>query len=110
MTPRRIGFLGFEGLTALDLVGPMEAFASAFIEDAQGRPQRCYEVIVLGLTGKAFRASSGLLLKPNATLQKAPRMDTVIIPGGYGLREGDRTRQISSWILSEVYRIRRIAS
>jgi hypothetical protein len=31
MNPKRIGFLGFDGMTALDLVGPAEAFASGFI-------------------------------------------------------------------------------
>lgn len=33
MTPRRIAFLGFDGITALDLIGPAEAFASAFLDD-----------------------------------------------------------------------------
>ena len=31
--PRRIGFVIFSGVTALDFVGPMDAFAAAFIND-----------------------------------------------------------------------------
>ena len=28
-TPKVVGFLGFDGLTTLDLTGPLEAFAAA---------------------------------------------------------------------------------
>ena len=81
---RRIGLIGFDGVTALDIIGPLEAFAVASANvQARGRDSR-YELLVLGLTNKRFAAESGVTVVPNTTLDRAPALDTVIIPGGAG--------------------------
>ena len=110
MNPKRIGFLGFDGITALDLVGPADAFAAAVINEGNGLPSRCYEVLTIGLTNKAFVAESGVEFKPHKTLQTAPALDTLIIPGGSGLRRSDTNAKVSTWLKSRAGRIRRIAS
>lgn len=110
MTPRRIGFLGFDGITALDLVGPAEAFANAFLDGPGAGRRRCYEVLVIGLSGKPFVAESGIVFRPGATIQNAPAIDTLIIPGGPGLRRGTAARTVSAWIARRAAGIRRIAS
>lgn len=110
MVPRRIAFLGFDGITALDLVGPAEAFASAFLEGTQAQPRRCYEVRVIGLNRGPFVAESGVVFKPTATLETAGAIDTLIVPGGPGLRRGTAARRVSVWIRSRAAGIRRIAS
>jgi len=35
MNAKVIGFLGFDGITALDLVGPMEAFGAAALDEGE---------------------------------------------------------------------------
>jgi hypothetical protein len=46
---KRIGLLLFDGITALDVAGPMEAFAGARLpEERNATP--CYELITIGLT------------------------------------------------------------
>src|SRR5215475_7803314 len=110
MTPRRIAFLGFDGMTALDLVGPAEAFASAFLEDDGGPPRRCYDVRVIGLNRSPFVGQSGVVFKPTDTLETAGPIDTLLIPGGPGLRRGTAARRVSEWILGRATGIRRIAS
>jgi hypothetical protein len=35
VTPKRIVIVGYDGLTSLDLTGPLEAFSSAFLEDSK---------------------------------------------------------------------------
>lgn len=65
MSPKRIGFLGYDGLQALDLVGPLEAFMMAVDEnsDGNGTPQARYEVLVIGLTEEPFTARDGNCLQ-----------------------------------------------
>jgi transcriptional regulator GlxA family with amidase domain len=108
--PKRIGLLLFDGLTALDVAGPMEAFASARILDAGRGSTRCYELLTVGLSRKAVVAESGLVLKPSVTLAACPRLDTIIVPGGRGLREGPANKLVADWILSRAKSTRRIAS
>src|SRR5712672_506970 len=108
--PKRVGFVGFDGVVALDLTGPAEAFANAFSEKDADTGQHLYEVGIIGLTSRPFTAESGIIFKPNYTLQNAPALDTLIVPGGPGLRRGTAATTVAAWIKSRAGRIRRIAS
>ena len=48
MSPKRIGFIGFDGIVAIDLAGPAEAFATAQIREGRDEPRPCYEVLTIG--------------------------------------------------------------
>jgi len=106
---KRIGILGFEGVMALDLVGPFDSFTSAFIEDGT-QQTNCYEVIVIGLTHEPFRAESGVIFKPHKTIKNAPPLDTLIIAGGKGLRVPSTQQAVADWVRKRAPKMRRIAS
>jgi transcriptional regulator GlxA family with amidase domain len=98
---RKIGFIGFNDINALDLTGPAEAFASA---------ADYYEVLVVGETMAPFRAESGVLFQPNFDLASAPAFDTIVVPGGKGLRTGTVGDAFDKWLAKRVPTTRRIAS
>jgi transcriptional regulator GlxA family with amidase domain len=110
MKMRRVGFLGFDGVMALDLVGPIDAFTSAAIEGDAGEPTPCYEVVVVGLSARPFASESGVLFKPHTTLRSAPKLDTLIIPGGRGLRHPPTQAAVAEWVKSQAGKLRRIAT
>ena len=110
MTPHRVGFIGYEQANALDLAGPAEAFASAFRDSGKGKLERCYEVVIIGLTKRPFRTESGLVFSPGTTLGAAPKLDTLIVPGGCGLRVPEVNRKVTGWILERARTTRRVAS
>ena len=110
MKPLRVGLIGYDGVQALDIIGPSDAFTIAEIESDNGQRRPCYEVIIVGITNKAFRAESGISFQPHTTLRNAPTLDTLIIPGGRGARIGKSGNLIAKWISSRAKRIRRIAS
>ncbi len=110
MKPKRIGFLGYDNIMALDLAGPMDAFTSAVTEQS-GRPaENCYDVVIIGLNDRPFTAESGIVFKPHTTITRAPALDTLIIPGGSGLRKPDTQKKAAEWVRSRASGIRRIAS
>jgi transcriptional regulator GlxA family with amidase domain len=96
--PLVVGILGFDGITALDLAGPLDALTAAAITSPLGTLQKCYEVILLGVTGRAFVAASGATFRAHKTLEAAPPLDTVIIPGGTEIRSPQVTEKISTWL------------
>ena len=106
--PKSIGFLGFDGVTTLDLTGPLEAFAAA--RNTEGSEQACYETVLLSVASKTFVASSGATFKAQHTIRTAPSLDTIIIPGGSRLRDTDTSRAIAEWLLDRAGSTRRIAS
>ena len=114
LTPERrpritVGFLGFDGMTTLDLTGPLEAFSIAHLPPEEGNAA-CYERVLVGLTGKTFVARSGATFKAQHTIRTAPHLDTIIVPGGAGMRESDTSRLIADWLLERAQSARRIAS
>jgi transcriptional regulator GlxA family with amidase domain len=110
MARKRIGFFIYPGIQALDAAGPMDAFAAAMVEDGEGQPKPGYEVISFGFSAKPVRAECGLFLKPQCTLASAPRMDTLVIPGGRGMRESDTAAKLAPFLKARAPRTRRIAS
>ena len=100
----------FDGVTGLDVAGPMEAFSAARVLVNEQDRGICYELLTIGLTSKNVVAESGLALKPSTTLAACPCLDTLIIPGGRGLREPRTNRTIATWIKRRASTTRRIAS
>jgi transcriptional regulator GlxA family with amidase domain len=113
MTPRRIGFLGFDGVQSLDLVGPADAFTSdAFdaVAPLGDQDRRPYDVVIIGVHGRRFTTSAGMVLQANTTLSTSIALDTLIVPGGKGLRKPGVADAAAKWIVGRAPRIRRIAS
>jgi len=109
MKPKRVAFLGFDGVNALDLTGPSEVFASALVE-AGGTLRPGYSISILGVTGRSIRSESGLLLRPHLPLGAKLDIDTLIVPGGHGLRVPSVNARVAKWIRSREPGIRRVAS
>src|SRR4051812_20543849 len=79
---RRIGILGFDGASTLELTGPLEAFASANFIETNETEWPAYRVTIVGLTDKVFHADTGLIFRAHCTTGSAPAFDTIIVPGG----------------------------
>jgi transcriptional regulator GlxA family with amidase domain len=109
MLPKRIGFLGFDGVAASHLAGPADTFTAATLDGGYGNHIPCYQICIIGLTSGPFQSESGMIFKAEETLQTAPELDTIVIPGGKGLRQSEVNRQISDWVLTRANRTRRIA-
>ena len=109
MKPLRVALIGFDDINAMDLVGPAEAFASAFVDDS-GSTRPGYTISILGLNRRLFRSESGIVFKPHQTLEEAGTIDTLIVPGGKGLRDPRTHALVVRWIQRRAPEIRRIGS
>ncbi len=105
---RRVGIVGFDGVSNLDLVGPLEVFAKARAQDDQGKGKPLYEIVVIALEGKRFVSEAGVVFRATRTLDTAPAFDTIIIPGG--LRNPDAIKRIAAWLRVRATETRRIAA
>ena len=100
---RRIGLIGYDDITALDLAGPAEVFSTA-----ASMVPGAYQVLVLAAKDKPF-IGTGLKLTPDMTLARAPALDTILVPGGAGLRDPRIGAPIIAWLKAR-RRTRRICS
>lgn len=106
---RRIGIVAFDGVQGLDLNGPLDVFSTANQVAAKRMPP--YEPLLLGVGTGPFSSESGLRCLAHVTLDRTPPLDTVIVPGGRGIRlNGDVCARVVRWLRANAPRIRRIAS
>ncbi len=108
--PRPVIILGFDGVAALDLTGPLEALAIARQPDGPLKGAPCYEPIILSLSQKTFTSESGLLFHADTTTAIPGPLDTILIPGGRGLREIETRRRAATWLAAHAQSARRIVS
>jgi len=110
MLPIKISILGFDGVAALDLIGPIETFAAAW-KTGLGRSQfPCYETRIVGLTRRSFASESGVVFNPHETLDSCSPADTVIVPGGRGLRSPEVCAKVGAWLKARESQTRRVVS
>jgi transcriptional regulator GlxA family with amidase domain len=110
MAKKRIGFLLYPGIQALDVAGPMDAFAAAAIDDGKGGRTQAYDVVTVGMSVKPVKAESGLILKPQFNARSAPQLDTLVIPGGRTMRDPHAIAKAAAWIKQRSPKLRRIAA
>lgn len=105
-SPYSIGYLVFDGVQALDLFGPLEAFQEAN-EQIGGA---CYRNLLISETGAPVTSSSGVVITAHHSIADCPPLDTLIIPGGAGARVKDFPFAALSWIKEIAPRVRRLGS
>src|SRR5690242_3599914 len=104
---KAIGLLAYDDMQALDLAGPLDAFGAAN-GLATGAPP--YALHVIGLGAGAVRAENGLTVTPACSLEVAPPLDTLLIPGGAGSRVINADAHLLCWLRERAAITRRVAS
>src|SRR4051794_24914360 len=103
--PRRVAILAYPGMQSLDLNGPLEVFhgadrlLSARARQSTGAPARAYELAGVAAGGRPGQSSSGLLIPPHHSLERAPQpIDTLVVPGGSGRARAELDEALIGWI------------
>ena len=102
--PRRVVIVAFEGVQALDVTGPHEVFAGA--NGVLGEPAP-YVVEVVAVRSGAVSSESGLQLVAGPLDERAD-VDTLIVPGGSGVRRADDDTRLVDAIATMASRARRV--
>ena len=79
-----IAILAVDGVQLLDLAGPYAAF-----EEANSTRPNSYALSALGVDNNPVAAEGGLSINPKLDLKTRAAIDTLIIPGGGGVRNID---------------------
>lgn len=106
-TPRTIVFTLFADFQLLDVAGPLESFSLA--ERLAGAS--AYDLRLLSVEGGMVRSSSGVALATEKLAAFARRrIDTLIVPGGYGVLDAAADQRLVRWVGQHAPRARRAGS
>ena len=94
----------------MELTGPFEALSLARVDAGDGKIRAGYAPRIISVSGNTFKAESGLVFKTRHSLAKGADVDTIIVPGGVGAREGQAQCDIAGWLSIHGGQIKRIVS
>jgi transcriptional regulator GlxA family with amidase domain len=106
---RRIVFAVYDGVSLLDLAGPLEAFrvAAAF-----GGPNGVsYECVVASVRGGPVKTADGVALVAESvrSLHRNP-IDTLVVSGAFAVDDVTRDRALIQWVRGRAASCRRVCS
>jgi len=62
---KRIAILGYDGVAAINVVGPLEAFSNAHNVNDAGVEQGCYRVSTIACISNQFTSDTGITFQPS---------------------------------------------
>ncbi|HEY3676117.1 MAG TPA: GlxA family transcriptional regulator [Candidatus Tumulicola sp.] len=109
MKVRRVAIPVYDAVTLLDVAGPADVFTCA--NELSGREPNPYEVVLTSSRRGRVATESGASLHADTTFNDDVSFDTIVVPGGKGLRLHPKTRApVKDFLLAHAKRARRIAS
>lgn len=110
MKPKPVGLILFQQIAADEVSGPGQAFFQARIVTSDDREFQCYQVLTLGIGTARCLTECGLIVKPQLDISNAPQLDTIIVPGGSGIRDPRMGKKIAKWLRRRAPVTRRIVA
>ena len=109
-----VGILIFEAVEVLDFAGPFEVFSRTRLtpgaESRRSEIDAPFEVFTVGPTREPVTATGGLKVVPSHALADAPKIDVLVVPGGFGTRALLNDAAMIEWIRGAASRARLVTS
>jgi transcriptional regulator GlxA family with amidase domain len=113
MSRRRVAILVFDEVEVLDFAGPFEVLAALRFDEATRRETESpYDVRVVGVRQGLVRCRGGLQVQPDSVVTDLDpaSLDTLLVPGGYGVRALLQDAEFIGWLRAASPQPRRLAS
>jgi transcriptional regulator GlxA family with amidase domain len=102
MERKRVGILLFENIEVLDFCGPFEVFSATRIDEGKRRDEPSpFEILLVAENKTTVVTTGGMKVIPDHSFESCPRLDILVVPGGWGTR-----RELSNPAMLDWLRIR----
>src|SRR3989441_2708855 len=111
MQRKRVGIVVFPDVEVLDFCGPFEVFSVTRLDEARRREEPSpFEVFLVAETEGVVKATGGLRVIPDATLETRPPLDILVVPGGWGTRKEISNQRVLTWIAERAKEVETLTS
>lgn len=103
-----VGILLFNEVEVLDFAGPFEVFSVTEQPKTGDKP---FNVVTISETGSLINARNGLKVQPDYSFENHPKLDILVVPGGYGARKLEINNDtVHQWIQQQNQQVSYITS
>ena len=99
MERKRVGIVLFEDVEVLDFCGPFEVFSGTRLnEDRRREEPSPFEVLLVAEKDFPVVTTGGMKVIPDHTFETCPKLDILVVPGGWGTRRELKNQAMLSWL------------
>ena len=99
MERKRVGIVLFQDIEVLDFCGPFEVYSATRLnEEVRREDPSPFEVLLVAEKPGAVTATGGMKVLPHYTFENCPRLDIVVVPGGWGTRAELKNPGMLDWL------------
>ena len=109
-----VGILIFDDVEVLDFAGPFEVFSRTRLapgpESRRSEETAPFNVFTVARLAGPITATGGLVVTPRHSFADAPRIDLLVVPGGFGTRALLNDAGTLDWIRARAAEARQVTS
>jgi len=104
MEKLNVGIFLFDDVEVLDFAGPFEVLSRTRTvpgaESRRSEDSAPFRVFTVAKTKQKIRAIGDLIVEPKYSFADAPRIDILVVPGGWGSRAAMQDPEVLAWVKS----------
>jgi len=99
MEKKRVGIVLFENIEVLDFCGPFEVFSVTRLNEERRREEPSpFEVLLVAEKNDPVVTTGGMKIIPDHTFESCPKLDILVVPGGWGTRKELKNPAMLNWL------------
>ena len=111
MNRKTVGILVFDEVEVLDFCGPFEVFSVTRINEERRREEASpFEVLLIAESNQSVKTAGAMKVIPDVAFERCPRLDILVVPGGWGTRREMNNEAMLSFIRSRALEVDTLAS
>lgn len=111
METKRVGIVLFENIEVLDFCGPFEVFSATCLHEEKRREETSpFEVLLVAEHPSPITTTGGMKVIPHCTFENCPRLDILLVPGGWGTRKELKNPVMLDWLRTRAAEVETLTS
>jgi len=111
MERKRVGIVLFENVEVLDFCGPFEVFSATRLNEKKRREEPSpFEVLLVAEHPDLVIATGNMSVIPHETFKSCPRLDILVVPGGWGTRKELNNLIMLNWLRTRAAEVETLTS
>ena len=111
MERKRVGIVLFTNIEVLDFCGPFEVFSVTRLhEDKRREEPSPFEVLLVAEKSAPVVTTGGMKVIPDHTFASCPKLDILVVPGGWGTRTELGNPAILDWLRRRAVEVETLTS
>jgi transcriptional regulator GlxA family with amidase domain len=108
---KRVGIVIFDDVEVLDFCGPYEVFCAVRMNEEKRRDEPSpFEVSLVAETSDPVVAHGGMKVIPDHTFQSCPKLEVLVVPGGWGTRRELKNPAMLDWLRQRAAEVETLTS